>query len=458
MSDQRQRGTSRFASLERRLWAPVDAASLVFFRLGFGLLMVWDLLHYVLDGRLERLYAQPLVHFTFYGFDWVKVAPDGILRLIFWLLVGLAAAIAAGLWYRLAAALFAVGYGYVLLLDAAAYNNHNYLILLLAILLIFVPAHRAGSLDALRRRDLRSPVVPAWALWLLRFQVGVPYFFGGVAKLNYDWLVAAQPMRMWLETDNLGGSLRLAFFDRPWFAAFMSWGGALFDLAVVPLLLWRRTRLAAFLLASAFHVANSHLFNIGVFPWLMICATTLYFAPDWPRRSGLIGRPPGRRARPAKAIAGRRRRLSLALLGAWVAIQVLMPLRHWLYPGNVDWTDEAHRFSWRMKVRDKQGEVRFMLVDHRTRKATLLNGAEAVLTPRQRRMMTQDPEMIRQFAHYLAARLAERGVEGGEIHALTRISLNGRPPQALIDPEVDLAAEPPSLLPRRWIVPLEPRR
>ena len=29
---------------------------------------------------------------------------------------------------------------------------------------------------------------------------------------------------------------------------------------------------------------NASLFQIGVFPWVMIFLTTIFFAPDWPRR------------------------------------------------------------------------------------------------------------------------------------------------------------------------------
>jgi hypothetical protein len=41
------------------------------------------------------------------------------------------------------------------------------------------------------------------------------------------------------------------------------------------------------------------------------------------------------------------------------------------------------------------------------------------------------------------------------VYADAWASLNGRPRQRLIDPSVDLASEPWSLWPKRWILPLQ---
>ena len=105
--------------------------------------------------------------------------------------------------------------------------------------------------------------------------MGVVYFFGGIAKLNADWL-QGQPMRLWLP-----GSIRLPGLEpllaHPASALLISWGGLLLDLLVVPALLWRRTRPYAFAAAIVFHLINSEMFDIGVFPWLAIWCTALFF-------------------------------------------------------------------------------------------------------------------------------------------------------------------------------------
>lgn len=102
-----------------------------------------------------------------------------------------------GLFYRICAILFFLMITYIFLLEKAIYLNHLYLVCLIAFLMIFVPASRSFSLDVLRKSNHRMRFIPAWSIWLLRFQVGVPYFFGGVAKLNSDWL-HGEPLRAWL--------------------------------------------------------------------------------------------------------------------------------------------------------------------------------------------------------------------------------------------------------------------
>lgn len=443
--------------LLRRLFEPVDVASIALFRVVFGLLMLWHVLQYVVGGRLERLYLGPIFFFKYPGFEWVERASPGTMKLIFLAMAVSALLIAMGLAYRAACAVFFLGHSYMLFLDASQYQNHLYLISLVAFLMILIPAHRAFSLDAVRNRKLRSEVVPAWCLWLLRLQLGIPYFYGGLAKLNPDWLLRAQPMRLWLQQGTEGG-IRL---QEAWAAYAFSWGGMAYDLLVIPALLWRRTRIPALIVTVFFHVTNSELFSIGVFPWLMLAALALYLPPSWPRRLGLFGgslrdgsamrkKPPS----PPPVQPAARQGMVLAFLAAWSAVQLLVPFRHFLYPGNVDWTEQGHRFSWRMKLRDKRGDIRFVAVDTVSGKVLRLNDLDAVITPGQRRMMEHDPEMMRQLAHLLAKRLREAGFGNLEVRAETSISFNGRRRQPLIVPDVDLSRIDRAADTSMWIAPL----
>lgn len=438
---------------QQRLFERVDVASIALFRAAFGLLMLWHVLQYLWGGRLERSYLTPVFFFKYPGFEWVERAAPETMKLVFGAMAVSALLIALGLAYRAACAAFCLGHTYMLLLDAAQYQNHLYLISLLAFLMILIPAHRAFSLDVLWNPKLRSDTIPAWCLWLLRLQLGIPYFYGGLAKLNADWLVRAQPMRLWLREGTEGG-LRLAAFREPWAAYAFSWGGMLFDLLVIPALLWRRTRIPAMILTLLFHLTNSELFTIGIFPWLMIAALGLYLRPGWPRRLGLIGssrrEPSNARNEPSLAPAPARRVVVLGFLAAWAAFQLLVPFRHFLYPGNVDWTEEGHRFSWRMKLRDKRGDIRLATLDPASGKLVPLTDLDAVVTERQRRMMEHDPEMMRELARHVAGRLREAGFGNVEVHAITSISFNGRNKQPLVDPKVDLA----SVRGTDWIEPL----
>jgi hypothetical protein len=448
--------TSTASLVVERLFAPVDIASTALFRIAFGALMLWHVLQYLVGGRLQRAYVTPIVLFKYPGFEWVERASPAVLTVIFAAMAVAALCIAVGLAYRVACAVFFLGHTYMLFLDAAQYQNHLYLICLVALLLIAIPAHRAVSLDALIR-GRSSDTIPAWCLWLLRFQLAIPYVYGGLAKLNTDWLVRAQPMRVWL-SEGTDRGLRVSAVPEAWAAYGLSWGGALFDLLVIPALLWRRTRIPAVVVTIAFHLANTELFIIGVFPWLMIAALGLYLEPGWPRRVWLVADVFGTRAaarpRPSK-VAPSGRGLVLACLAAWTVVQLLLPFRHVLYPGRVDWTEQGHRFSWRMKLRDKRGDLQFVAVDPVGRKAFPLSDLDLVLTRPQQRMMLHDPELMRQTAHYLGERLRRAGHAQMEVRALTSISLNGRKRQPLVDPRVDLSRVSSGRHTGHWITPLQ---
>lgn len=439
--------------LGARLFAPVDIASLVFFRIGLGAILVWEVVRYFDHGWIGRYWIKPAFHFTYYGFEWVRPWPGIGMYLHFAGLGLLALGIAVGWRYRLSAALFALGFSYVFLLEQAVYLNHFYMLCLLGILLPFLPLHHAWSLDAARDRRLRSQTVPAWVLWVLRAQVAIVYVFGGIAKLNGDWL-RGEPMRLWLHERSDFPLLGPLFRHEPTVWGF-TYGGLLLDLLLVPALLWSRTRPIAFAAALAFHLLNAQLFKIGIFPWFMLAATTLFFDPGWPRR--LLG---GRRLATGSRPAGSeplwttRRRLAAGLLGVFFAIQLLLPLRHHLYPGDVNWTEEGHRFSWHMKLRDKDvAEARFVVKD--AAGDTLRVVAPRDVLPRWmiERAMSR-PDMVHQLARHIAERERRRGHGDVRVHALVRASLNGRAPQLLVDPDVDLAAEPRSWRTATWILPL----
>ena len=280
--DRSSTGLANLATeLQRRLFAPIDIASLVCFRIAFGALMIWETWRYIDRGWVARYYIEPTFHFTYFGFGWVKPWRDDWMHVHFYALGVLAVMIMAGLFYRVSVTLFFLGFTYVFLLDQARYLNHFYLISLLSFLLIFVPAHRAFSLDALLRPSTLSDTAPLWALWIFRAQLAIVYFYAGLAKINRDWL-RGEPLREWLG-DRTDFFLIGPLFTEEWMVYLFSYGGLFLDLLVVPFLLWGPTRPYAFAAALAFHLLNAELFPIGIFPWLAIAATLLFFPPEWPR-------------------------------------------------------------------------------------------------------------------------------------------------------------------------------
>ena len=441
-------------------FAPLDIASLVCFRILFGAIMMWEVWRFFSHDWVRTHFIAPKFLFTYYGFDWVRPWPGGGMYVHFLILGVLALFVAVGFFYRISAALFFLGFTYVFLLDQSRYLNHFYLVVLMSLLLVLVPAHRAVSIDAWRRTAQRADSAPAWALWLLRAQLGIVYFYAGVAKLNADWL-QGEPMRMWLakrdDYDLVGRFVPIGrLFTQEWMVYFVAYGGLLLDLFATPLLLWKRTRPYAFVVVVGFHLTNAWLFNIGIFPWFMIAATLLFFPADWPRRVFNWSR--AEPAAPPAASHGARSRLgrglTVTLLGVYLLVQVVVPLRHFLYPGTVHWTEEGHRFAWHMKLRDKSSKVAITATDPDTAASWKIKLSE-YLTKRQVRKMAGRPDMILQFCHHIAEVYRQQGHAEVEVRAEVEVSLNGRKRQLLIDPTVDLAAQPRTLRHVSWILPLE---
>ena len=450
------------ANLLQRLCAalfnPVDISFLVFFRVLFGGIMLWEVYRYFTHGWIARYFVEPAVNFTYYGFSWVKPWP-GRGMYIHFVVLGLASAcVMVGFLYRFAAPVLFLAFTYSFLLDQTRYMNHFYLVCLISFLMCFQPAERAFSIDALLRRKIRSDVVPAWTLWLLRIQVGIPYFYGGIAKLNSDWIVGGEPMRMWLHPLTAMPGLG-HLFAANWVVYSFAIGGVLLDLLVVPLLLWRRTRPFAFAAGVAFNLMNAVIFEIGIFPWLMLGALLIYFPPDLMRRLAREFTSPKEPSDASvETIAdasslSSSQKLVAGLLAAYLAVQLLLPLRHYLYPGNVSWTEEGHNFAWHMKLRTKNGDAIFT-VTHPESKQTWTIKPEQYLKPHQANKVITKPDLLVQFSHFLAEEKRREGYDNVEVRVHAMVSLNGRQPQLLVDPNLDLTKQRVSLLPARWVLPL----
>ena len=440
--------------IEQGLFAPSPIAPLVYFRIIFGVIVLWEVTRYYSHDWIERYYIDPEFFFTYVGLPWIQPWPGNLMYVHFLALGILAAFIILGLWYRVSAVLFFFGFTHVFLIDQANYLNHFYLVAWVSLLMIFVPAHRSASLDVIRRPELRVATVPAWHRWLLCTMVALPYFFGGIAKINGDWL-RGDPGRMMLaaRTDfPVIGS----FFTEPWAPYLFSYGGMLLDLSVVPLLIWRRTRIFAVLMIVPFHLMNAGLFSIGIFPWFMLLATPIFFDPKRLEPilhfERLFGDPVPTKA--ALETPDRHKRVVMALLALFAAFHFLMPLRHHLYHGNVSWTEEGHNFSWHMMLRTKRGTLSLAATDSATGESWLINQRD-YLSSRQRSKMEGNPNMIVLFAYYLEEELREEGHQNVGIRARAHISLNGRPRQLLIDQTVDLTQVNRSLKSYPWILKLE---
>jgi hypothetical protein len=409
------------------------------FRVLFGGVLAIAAVRYLAKGWVQSQLLGPRYHFTYPDLAFVRPWPAPWMYLHLAGLVAAALCLALGVRSRLCALLLALGWSYVELIDRATYLNHYYLVCLMAFLLVCTPAGALLSLESRLHPERQRASMPRFLLWALRLQVAVVYVFAGIAKLNSDWLLYAQPLRIWLAA--VGGGV--PWLSDPRCAFVASWAGAVFDLVIVPALLWRRTRAPAFAAAVLFHVATGALFPIGMFPWILLSCVTLLLPADWPRR-WLPLRAAGQHAPAARWLPW--------LLGAHCVLQVLVPLHHHLWAQDSAWTSSGFDFAWKVMVAEKAGSVTFVTRDLQTGETQTI-APSAFLTPLQQRALGQDPRLIIAFARDLARRVhAETGREVA-VFADASATLNGRPAQRLIAPDVDLTRDP---LPAHVIVPLLP--
>lgn len=338
-------------SFTQLLQKPIDASTLGLYRILFGILMFVEVIRYFAFGKTREPYLKPKFLFTFEWVEFLRPWPNWGMTLFFVLLGLFALGILLGFFYRLSCLGFFFFYTYLFLLEKSDYNNHYYLMSLLSFLFFVTDAHHWGSLDRKRKPTL-SAWVPFWQLFLFRFQFFIVYFYGGIAKLNFDWF-RGSPLKPWLslfqEVPLVGPVL-----THPWSLYFLCYGGLLFDLSIGFLLLWKSARKLCVAMLLFFHLTNSWLFSIGIFPWLAFFSTLVFFEPEWAR---MFFKQTPLKTLPANTPPASR--CLFILISAYLLFQLLFPLRHWLYTGDVNWTEEGHRFSWRMKLRDKVSGVYF---------------------------------------------------------------------------------------------------
>ncbi|MFO0658209.1 MAG: HTTM domain-containing protein [Polyangiaceae bacterium] len=424
---------------------PVSSRPIAFFRIAFGSLMVILVARYLTHSWIHEYYVEPTYFFGYPGLSWARPLPAPW-PYVQWGLLGLfALCIALGFFQRIASALFFVSFVTAHFSDKTEYLNHYYLVALLSLLLAVIPASQVMSIDAWRNPSLEARSSPSWHLWLLRFQIAVVYFYGGVGKLNADWLLHAQPLKIWLSS--LAGLPLLGpVLAYPATAFFMSWAGAIFDLSV-PFALWfRRLRPFAFAALIAFHLCTFALFQIGMFPWIMMASALSL----WGVESTLGDAECGDDKSVESGLSASRAPLYIAF--GYVLFQALFPLRSLLYPGNVNWTEEGFRFSWKVMLIEKSGSVQFKVREPDGR-AWVVEPRE-LFTPFQVKMLSTQPDMILQAAHFVAADARAHGHQDVEVRADALVSFNGRPAQRIIDPNVDLAHQNDTIFARPWVLPL----
>lgn len=435
------------------LFRPTDIASLCFFRFVFGLLALIEIISvYIYQRWWLRAWSPEQFRFKYYGFEWVEPLPEPFLSLVFLATAIGAVGVMLGWRYRLLSVVWTFGFIYSFMLEKSFYLNHGYLFSVLSIVMIFLPANRNYSVDAWKGRVTRVKNIPYWPVFLLCFLMGVVYFYGGIAKLNIDWLNGL-PLKVWLKYKSdyfIIGPL----LEKEWVAYAMSYGGLALDLFVTFFLIFKRTRTAAFLFIILFHIINMMVFQIGIFPWLSTTITAMYFPSDFPRR---IFKWLGVKIKRLQIIIDKWNQFWLKIpeetlyqtatsqqltcmgIALICLLHLLIPLRQHLYPGSPAWTENGHRGAWRMMLRGKSGRGGFTIVEEGTGRKEKVKPKD-FLYKRQERKMYGQPDMILEFAHFLREEYEEKGWKNPKVYANIFVKLNGRKYTRYVQKDFDLGS------------------
>jgi len=440
------------SSFRSYLQSETSAAPLAVFRIIFGTMMLAGMIRFWALGWIDKLYIQPDFFFSYYGFDFVKPIGEWTYG-IFAICAISAVGILLGYRYRLSATLFFLSFTYIELMDKTTYLNHYYFISLVAFLMIFLPANDYFSFDVRRSPEIGKRRVPKWTIDAIKLMLGIVYFYAGLAKLNSDWLLRAMPLAIWLPTQDqipVFGAL----FKYKWMHYVLSWGGAIYDLSIPFLLAIRRTRWLAFLLVVFFHGLTATLFPIGMFPYIMILSTLIYFSPTFHEK--ILGRMSSwlkidsSRATDScwKPTFGQK---WYALgLTVFFGLQILLPFRHYLYPEELFWNEEGFRFSWRVMLIEKAGIATFNVADGVSGEQFTVDNSQYLTVFQEKQMATQ-PDFIVQYAHHLRDVFESKGVSDPKVFVDSYVALNGRKSTRYIKEDVDLCTVSYNLKHRTWV-------
>jgi hypothetical protein len=429
------------------LFRKIDNAQLVVFRIFYGLLVAAECYGAIATGWVRRTMVEPKFTFSFIWFEWLQPLPGNGMYIYFAVMGTLGLLIALGYKYRFSALAFAIMWTSVYLMQKTSYNNHYYLLMLLAYIMAIFPANKDASLDAKLNPGLRSQTMYNWIRWTIILQLFIVYTFASVAKLYGDWLDFSI-VELLMESKKhyyLIGDL----LQEKWVHQIVGIFGIVFDLLIVPALLWKPTRKIAFVFSIFFHLFNSIVFQIGIFPYLSLAFTVFFFEPQTIRNLFLKTK---KFIPDTKLVVPKSKNIILSVLGIYFLIQLLLPLRHHLFPDDVLWTEEGHRLSWRMMLRSRAGRITYKVVNTQSKDTTIINLNE-YLTNKQERRVECYPDFIWQFAQHLKKDYAQKG-EDIQVFVDNKVKVNQGPYKTFIDPKVDLASVPWNHFSHNdWILP-----
>ena len=435
--------------MNKFLFKHIDNSGLIVFRMIFGLLCFLEAVGAVFTGWIRRTLIEPEFTFSFIGFEWLQPLPGNWMYVYYFVMGILGLLIMVGYKYRFSMLMFALMWTATYLMQKSSYNNHYYLLFLLSFLMVFLPANRYASIDVKLNPSLKRLSMPSWCKWVFVLQLFILYTYASIAKLYPDWLdtsVIAILMKNKASYPIIGELLQQTPVHYV-----LAYGGILFDGLIIPLLLYKPTRKYAFLVSIFFHLFNSIVFQIGIFPYLSLAFSLFFFEPKTIQKIFLKKKP---FYNSNEVIVPKYSNVLIVCFSIYFLIHISLPLRHHFFEDDVLWTEEGHRLSWRMMLRAKNGRTTYSVIDAETNSPIPIK-LNDYLTKKQQRSASTKPDVIWQFAQHLKQDFAKKG-KTVKVYVKSYVSVNGKPSKQLIDPKIDLAnKEWHHFKHHDWILPSE---
>lgn len=408
----------------------IDNSPLIVFRIFFGFLIACESFGAILTGWVHKVLIAPKFTFSFIGLDWLQPLP-GFGMYFYFIIMGLfGIAIMLGYRYRVSIISYTILWAGVYFMQKTSYNNHYYLLLIISFYMIFLPANQYTSLDVKQQRILEKKTMPYWVSLLFIIQVAIVYFYAAIAKFYPDWLNGTFTRILLAETTS--NEFFLTLFSNKYFYLFIAYAGILFDLLIVPLLLFKKTRTIALVASLSFHLFNAIFLQIGIFPFFALTFSLFFYPPEKIRKLFLRNKPVFNES-VAKNQVGKP--IFLFFLLPFLFIQLLLPLRHHLIEGDVLWTEEGHRLSWRMMLRKRDGFINFKIKNNNTGEMTSYDYHKN-LSPKQARTLATKPDFIWQYCQKIKQEYHGKNIS---IFIDCKNNINNGEFKTLIDPKQDFA-------------------
>lgn len=434
--------------MNKFLFKHIDNTGLVLWRVVFGALIAIEAFGAIATGWVRRTLIEPDFTFNFIGFDFLQPLPGDGMYYYFILMGIFGLMVMVGYKYRFSMACYALMWTCVYLMQKTSYNNHYYLMMLLCWLMVFLPANRWFSVDAQQNSKLKSPSVPRWTYLVVIFQVWIVYTYASVAKWYPDWLNATvTELFMKSKSDYwLIGS----FLQLDWVHWCIAYVGIIFDLLIVPLLLYRRTRVIGFAISVFFHLFNSIVFQIGIFPYMSIAFALFFFSSETLQKRFL----PKKTLYTAGEIkVPNYKPLLVGVFSVYFIVQIALPLRHWAFQDDVLWTEEGHRLSWRMMLRSKGSRLIVYTQEENSDERKIYRWRD-LLSKKQQRSAKSKPDMLWRLAKEIKKAEAAKG-KNVKVFMDVKLRINGGRYHQFVTPDTDISAE--KWLPLKHLDWIEPR-